>query len=159
MIINYSTVGKKMTSSFSPISFLVFLYGVIILSCSVHAQNAQPHRILWDSKTIEEELNDRLLRLDQIALGKLDEVKLYISKNNLKAASAVMTLLKARTTKRNDQIYYVDSYLDFRLGRFISSLRSLQKIITNDPTLQVKKCFLWLKIAWIQKMARGWKCF
>lgn len=127
---------------------LITISALAILCHFATTQASNSKRILWDSKTIEQELHSRQERQQLAIENKLNEAKLYISKNNLQAASSVMTILKAGTTTRNDTIHYVDSYLDFRLGRYDSALRTLKKITSSASNIQLKKCFLWLKIAW-----------
>lgn len=126
-------------------SWLTIMLITLNVCSSTMANNT---RSIWSNRTIEKELELRQERLNTQIENKLNEVKLYISKNDLKAASAVLTLIKANTIGRNADINYVDAYLDFRLGRFDSALRTLQKINTKDSAMTVKKCFLWLKISW-----------
>jgi hypothetical protein len=129
-----------MTSLLSK-GLLSFILGITAL----HAANTRP---IWSSITINQELQARQEKQNQQIANKLNEVMLYISKNDLKAASAVLTLVKAKTQTRNDHIHFIDAYLDFRLGRFDSALRILQKITSSQSNINLKKCSLWLKIAW-----------
>lgn len=134
-----------MTSLKHTTLLFVFIFSInLMLSSTIWAAKS---RSIWSSLTIEQELHQREKRLFLQIEKKLTEVQLFISKNDLKAASAVLTLIKANTY-RNENIYFIEAYIDFRLGRLDSALRILQKIQNNDYQIQVRKCFLWLKISW-----------
>jgi uncharacterized protein YjbK len=128
--------------------FFHIVFNILFISWS---WGVKTHRPIWSSRTIELELKEREQRQLKATLEKLNEVMLYVSKNDLRAASAVMTAIKAKTTVRNEQLNYVDAYLDFRLKRFDSALRTLKNLTSVNSEVNLKRCTLWLKIAWDTK--------
>lgn len=126
-----------------------FMFIWFFMCNSSFANNTK--RTIWSYRVIDNELKNREIQLQQSLMNKLDEVILYISKNDLKSANAVLTAIKAKSPYRSPELLYIDAYLDYRLKRFDSSLRSLKSIKVPNSESQVKRCYLWLKIAWETK--------